>query len=115
MSNNVENDEIGIVVCGLGIDGNGYVLEDLTCKVSPEKWGKVATNAWERHSADRIVAEVNFGGAMVRAVIHAARPRTPFRPVTASRGKTVRAEPIGSLVEAGRSAWPATSASWRTS
>ena len=99
---NIENDEIGIVVCGLGIDGNGYVLEDLTCKVSPEKWGKVATNAWERHSADRIVAEVNFGGAMVRAVIHAARPRTPFRPVTASRGKTVRAEPIGSLVEAGK-------------
>jgi predicted phage terminase large subunit-like protein len=99
---NQENDEIGIVVCGLGIDGNGYVLEDLTCKCSPEKWGKVATNAFERHGADRIVAETNFGGAMVAAVIRGARPRTPFRPVTASRGKVVRAEPISLLFEQGK-------------
>lgn len=99
---NLENDEIGIVVCGLGVDGNGYVLEDLTCKCSPEKWGKVATNAFERHAADRIVAETNFGGAMVAAVIRGARPRTPFRPVTASRGKVVRAEPISLLLEQGK-------------
>jgi hypothetical protein len=99
---NIENDEIGIMVCGLGIDGNGYVLEDLTCKVGPEKWGKVATNAFERHSADRIVAEVNYGGAMVAAVIRGARPNTPFRPVNASRGKVVRAEPISVLFEQGK-------------
>jgi hypothetical protein len=99
---NADNDEIGIVVCGLGIDGNGYVLEDLTCKAAPEIWGKVATQAFDRHQADRIVAEVNFGGAMVRMVIHASRPRTPFRPVTASRGKAVRAEPVSVLVETGK-------------
>ena len=99
---NMENDEIGIVVCGLGVDGNGYVLEDLTCKVGPEKWGKIATNAFERHAADRIVAEVNFGGAMVGEVIRGARPNTPFRPVNASRGKVVRAEPISLLFEQGR-------------
>ena len=39
---------------------------------------------------------------MVRAVIHSARPRTSFRPVTASRGKAVRAEPISTLVETGK-------------
>lgn len=99
---NADNDEIGIMVCGLGVDGNAYVLEDLTCKVSPERWGKIAVQAWERHAADRIVAEVNYGGAMVRAVIHAARPRTPFRPVTASRGKVVRSEPISTLFESGK-------------
>jgi phage terminase large subunit-like protein len=99
---NIDNDEIGIVVCGLGIDGNGYVLEDLTCKVGPEKWGKVAANAFERHAADRIVAEVNFGGAMVGAVIRGARVNTPFRPVNASRGKVVRAEPISLLFEKGK-------------
>lgn len=97
-----DNDEIGIVVCGLGVDGNGYVLEDLTCKVGPEKWGKIATGAFDRHAADRIVAEVNYGGAMVGAVIRAARPRTPFRAVTASRGKVVRAEPISTLAEQGK-------------
>lgn len=99
---NIDNDEIGIVVCGLGIDGNGYVLEDLTCKAGPQTWGKVATMAFDRHSADRIVAEVNYGGAMVGNVIRTARPRTPFRPVNASRGKVVRAEPISSLMEAGK-------------
>jgi hypothetical protein len=99
---NHDNDEIGIVVCGLGIDGNGYVLEDLTCKAGPSTWARVATGAYERHAADRIVAEVNFGGAMVKSVIHSARPRTPFRAVTASRGKAVRAEPVSSLCETGK-------------
>lgn len=99
---NHDNDEIGIVVCGLGIDGNGYVLEDLTCKAGPSTWGRVATQAYERHQADCIVAEVNYGGAMVKAVIHAARPLTPFRAVTASRGKAVRAEPISALCETGK-------------
>lgn len=99
---NEDNDEIGIVVCGLGIDGNGYVLEDLTCKVGPAKWGKIATDAYERHRANAIVAEVNFGGAMVKAVIQAARPRTPFIAVTASRGKMIRAEPVSSLCETGK-------------
>lgn len=101
-SDNIDNDEIGIVVCGLGIDGNGYVLEDLTCKAGPSVWGKVATSAFDRWQADRIVAEVNYGGAMVGNVIKVARPRTPFRPVTASRGKVVRAEPISALMEQGK-------------
>lgn len=99
---NVDNDDIGIMVCGLGIDGNGYVLEDLTCRAGPGTWGRVATQAFERHAADRIVAEINFGGAMVGAVIRSARARTPFRPVTASRGKVVRAEPISTLMESGK-------------
>jgi predicted phage terminase large subunit-like protein len=101
-TDNVDNDDIGIVVAGLGIDGNGYVLEDITCKAGPATWGRVATQAYERHQADRVVAEINFGGAMVRNVIHSARPRTPFRAVIASRGKTVRAEPISALMETGK-------------
>ena len=36
---------------------------------------------------------------MVGEIIRAARPGTPFREVTASRGKIVRAEPISSLFE----------------
>lgn len=99
---NVDNDEIGIIVCGLGIDGNGYVLEDVTCKAGPSVWGRVATTAFDRHQADRIIAEINFGGAMVGQVIRTARPNTPFRPVRASRGKTVRAEPISSLFDLGK-------------
>jgi predicted phage terminase large subunit-like protein len=99
---NAGNDEIGIIVAGLGADGNGYVLEDVTIKAGPATWGKVATGAYDRHSADVIVAEGNFGGAMVKHVIQTARPRTPFKLVTASRGKVVRAEPIAALFENGK-------------
>jgi phage terminase large subunit-like protein len=97
-----DNDAIGIVVVGLATDGACYLLEDLTVKAGPATWGRVAAEAFDRHSADCIVAETNYGGAMVRQVIETARPRTPFRPVTASRGKVVRAEPFSSLYEQGK-------------
>lgn len=99
---NAGNDEIGIVVVGLGVDTVGYVLEDVSMKGAPARWGGVATGAFERHSADVVVGEVNFGGAMVNHVIQAARPRTPFKAVTASRGKVVRAEPISALYDQGK-------------
>ena len=99
---NLKNDAIGIVVCGLGIDGVGYVLEDITVKAGPATWGSVATTAYERHSADAVVAEVNFGGAMVEYVIQTARRKTPYKAVNASRGKVVRAEPIAALAEKGK-------------
>lgn len=98
---NQDNDEIGICVVGLGTDGNAYVIEDLTVKAGPATWGKVATTAYERHAADAVVAEVNFGGAMVAHVIKTSG-RVNYKEVRASRGKVVRAEPIASLVELGK-------------
>jgi hypothetical protein len=99
---NADNDEIGIVVAGLGTDGNAYVLEDCSVKAGPKTWGNVATNAYERHSADRIVAETNYGGAMVKFVVQASKPNAPFKMLNASRGKVVRAEPISALTEQGK-------------
>lgn len=99
---NVDNDAIGIVVAGLGIDGNAYVLEDATCKAGPAVWGKIATGAFERHEADIMVGEVNYGGAMVKHVIMTSRPRTAFKMVSATRGKVVRAEPFSALYEQGK-------------
>jgi hypothetical protein len=101
-ADNSDNDEIGIVVVGLGTDGNAYLLEDCTVKAGPATWGKVATSAYDRHQASCIVAEGNFGGAMVQHTIQVARPRTPFKMVTASRGKVQRAEPFSALYEAGK-------------
>lgn len=99
---NADNDAIGIVVAGLGTDGNAYLLEDCTVKAGPLTWGRVATDAYDRHEADVVVGEINYGGAMVNATIQAARSRTPFKQVTASRGKAVRAEPFSSLYEQGK-------------
>jgi predicted phage terminase large subunit-like protein len=101
-SSESEGDAIGIVVAGLGADGNAYILEDLTLKASPQGWGRVVASAYDRHDADCVVAEVNYGGAMVKHVIQAARPGTPYREVRATRGKAVRAEPVSALFEQGK-------------
>jgi phage terminase large subunit-like protein len=99
---NADNDAIGIVVAGLGTDGNAYLIEDLTVKAGPATWGKVATDAYDRHAADIIVGEINYGGAMVEYVIRTCRNRTNFKMVTASRGKVQRAEPFSALYEQGK-------------
>lgn len=101
-ADNADNDAIGIVVAGLGTDGNAYLGPDLTVKAGPATWGKVATDAYDRHDADAIVGETNYGGAMVQHVIKTCRPRTNFIQVTASRGKVQRAEPISALYEQGK-------------
>lgn len=101
-SDNADNDAIGIVVAGLGQDGNAYLLEDCTVKAGPATWGKIATDAYDRHAADAIVGETNYGGAMVEFTIQTSRPKTPYRAVTATRGKAVRAEPIAALYEQGK-------------
>lgn len=103
-TNGVEagNDDIGIVAVGLGVDGRLYVLADWSCNMSPQGWGSRAVSLYHHLAADRIVAEVNYGGAMVGAVIRNADPTVPFSEVRASRGKIVRAEPVAALYEQGK-------------
>jgi len=95
-------DDIGIVVAGLGVDGRGYVLEDATCQMSPEGWGRRAVDLFHRYDADRIVGEKNFGGDMVRAIVQTTDKTASFKEVNATRGKVVRAEPIAALYEQGK-------------
>ena len=79
-----------------------YVIEDLTCNEPPAVWASRAVNAYHRHKADRIVAERNFGGAMVEAVVkNVGGKPINYGEVIASRGKVVRAEPISSFYAQG--------------
>lgn len=96
------SDEIGIIVAALGSDGHIYILADLSGRYSPEEWGRIAVDAYERWQGDRVVGETNYGGDMVRAVVQATNPMVPFEPVTATRGKTKRAEPIGLIYDQGK-------------
>lgn len=93
------SDEVGITVCGLGEDGNGYLLEDLSGRYGPKGWASIAASAYERYGAAAIVAEKNFGGAMVEAVIQAEGENINVKLVTASLSKKARAEPISALYE----------------
>jgi predicted phage terminase large subunit-like protein len=102
----LRSDEVGISVCGLGVDGRGYVLEDLSGRFGPDQWKTIVASAYDRHGADLVVAETNFGGAMVgevlRTAIAAGGYPLNFRELTASRGKIARAEPIAALWSQGR-------------
>lgn len=97
-----KGDDIGIIVAGLGVDGRAYVLEDATCNMSPEGWARRAVDLYKRYNADRIIAERNFGGAMVQAIINTVDRQASFKEVTATRGKVIRAEPIAALYEQGK-------------
>ena len=91
--------ETGIVVCGLGADGHGYVLADHSVTGTPDKWASRAIMAYKDWEADKVVAEVNQGGDMVEDVFKTRDPNIFVKQVRATRGKYTRAEPIQGLYE----------------
>lgn len=92
----------GIVVCGVGQDGRGYVLDDVSTRGTPSQWATRAVAAMDRYSADCIVIETNQGGEMCKHTLHTVRPFCRVVEVVATRGKHVRAEPIAALYALGR-------------
>ncbi len=102
------SDECGIVVVGAITEGppqlwRAVVLEDASVRgASPEAWARAAIAAMQRHRADRLVAEVNQGGDLVKSVIRGIDPVVPIRTVNATRSKQARAEPVAALYEQGR-------------
>jgi phage terminase large subunit-like protein len=71
-------------------------------RFSPERWARRAVEAYHGWRADRIVAEQNYGGAMVESTIKSVDPLVPVKMVVASRGKMIRAEPISAFYEQNR-------------
>jgi phage terminase large subunit-like protein len=116
----VRADDTGIIVAGRGSDGDCYLTADRTCHLPPEGWGQRAVRAYHNFDADRLVPETNNGGEMVEAIIRSIDPAIPVKPVTASRGKQTRAEPVAALFGAPPkrppgSTWSAACPSSRTS
>ena len=93
----------GIVCAGLATDGRVYVLEDCSVQgAKPIEWAERVVALYHGRRADRVVAEVNQGGAMVEQVLREVDAALSFRGVHASRGKQARAEPVAALYEQGR-------------
>jgi phage terminase large subunit-like protein len=99
VTSNAESDMTGIVVAGLDVNGTVYVLEDHTGRYTPQQWASKAVELYREHMADRIVAERNQGGDMVRHTLHTEDETVPVKLVHASRGKMARAEPVSALYE----------------
>ena len=105
--------EHGIVVAGLGHDGHGYVLEDVSMRGTPDQASRRAIIAYDLWRADRVVGEVNNGGDWIETTVRQTakamaaegsrpHPHVGYKAVHASRGKKTRAEPISALDEQGR-------------
>lgn len=93
----------GIIVAGKSDAGLVMILEDCSLESArPEIWAARAIDAYQRHEADMLVAEVNQGGEMVQSVLAAIDPSVPVTSVRAKRGKHVRAEPVAALYAQGR-------------
>jgi len=102
LSSDPESDETGIVVAGEGADGHGYILDDLSARVSPMQAMKLAIRAYRQWEADCVVAETNNGGDFVRDLLRNVDPQVPYKSIRASRGKAVRAQPVSALYEQGK-------------
>ncbi|WP_414713824.1 DNA-packaging protein [Sphingomonas sp.] len=96
----IGGDACGIVAVALDGDGIAHVLEDASVSgASPEAWARAVAACADRHGADRVIAEANQGGEMVRRVLHIADVALPVRMVHATKGKSARAEPVAALYE----------------
>lgn len=108
VSSGASADECGIVVVGAVTQGRkaewqAYVLADRTVKgARPLEWAEAAVAAFSDFDADRLVAEVNQGGELVRSVVEQVDGSVPLTSVHARQGKHVRAEPVAALYEQGR-------------
>ena len=116
------SDSTGIMDMGLGLDGQVYVLANLSGKLRAEDWAAAAVDAYVKDGLDLIWVETNRGGdshaALIRVVARAkglelrelAKDETPirragvvnFRGVNTKRQKVVRAEGAAALCELGR-------------
>lgn len=102
VTNNEKSDETGIIVAGLGTDGEYYIITDRSLVGSPSEWGQEVVAAYQYHLADIIVGEVNQGGDLVETNIKNVDRNVNYLGVRATRGKLLRAEPIAGLYEMGK-------------
>lgn len=102
LSNEENSNEHGIIVVGLGEDGRGYVLDDLSLKGDPKDWATRAIAGFDKWNADCVVIEINQGGDMVKHTLQTVRSSLPINKVRAMQKKHVRAEPISSLYHLNR-------------
>lgn len=102
------SDACGIIVAGSVTKGapkdwNAVILEDATVSsATPLEWAEAAIEAYHRHGAGAMVAEVNQGGDLVEAMLRQVDPTVSFKSVRAVASKISRAEPIAALYEQGR-------------
>jgi len=96
------SDDTGIIRGGRDAKGAIYICEDNTGNYKPNGWASIAISKYDLHKLDCIVGEENNGGEMVETIIKNIDRNVNYKGVWASRGKTIRAQPVVGLYEQGR-------------
>lgn len=98
-------DACGIGAAAKGVDGEGYVLADRTCRLGPDGWARRTLETALEFEASCIAYEANYGGDMIPTVLNHQMQRMGVRfrlvKVWASKSKPGRFEPIGGMYERG--------------
>ena len=102
VTSNEDSDETGIVVAGISSDDHIFILGDFSLTGTPLAWGREAIDLYRRYGADRIIGEVNQGGDLIESNLRSIDKSVPYKQVRATRGKTLRAEPVAALYEQGK-------------
>ena len=88
----------GIIVAGkLSGEDCVVLLDNMSAVMGPRQWGATVAHLYDKWEADLVIAEINYGGAMVEHTLHSAYENLPVKVITSSRGKHIRAEPVAML------------------
>ena len=111
------NDETGIITAGVALHEDGldhyYILSDATCGGPAPSRFETIVNEHDVLKADIVVGESNFGGDIIEKstrdtaelMFHRnvrGHKEIAYKPVVASKGKVLRAEPVANLYYQGR-------------
>lgn len=97
-----QNDQTAVAAAALADNGEFYVFDVYGVRLSPYGWAQRAIDSYDQWQADMALGEINNGGEMVEYTLRTVRPNMNIKTIHASRGKTVRAEPIAALYQQGK-------------
>ena len=100
------SDETGIIVAGRK-GSEGYILEDLSGKISPSEMADRVLKAYHKYDADLIALEANNGGDFLVETLRLVEKQQGLMPahikkVWASKSKKIRASVIQPLYQQNR-------------
>ncbi|MBR7130709.1 MAG: phage terminase large subunit [Lentisphaeria bacterium] len=94
-------DMTGIIAAGIGEDGEYYILDDRSMRVSPLLWVRETIALARQWHTAHVVVEVNNGGDLIGTLFAAEDPYIRFHEVRAVKDKYSRAVPVAGFYEKG--------------
>jgi PBSX family phage terminase large subunit len=104
MTDGKKNDECGIIAAGQDYQNppHYYIFADNSGNMSNLEWSRIGVSTYKNTDSDRLLAEKNQGGDLVKMNIRNTDKHIPVTLIHAKKSKIARAEPVAALYEEGR-------------